>query len=321
VKDRFGRDIHLLRISVTDRCNFRCEYCVSGDPSGGRMVPGEALLSDDEVVRVAEIFASLGFHSWRVTGGEPLVRPGIGDLVARLRAVPGNRRTGITTNGFYLTRHLDELVRARVTSVNVSLDTLDPARFERVCKGPFAPVWEGVQALLASPVPSKKLNCVMAAGLTDGEIDDLVALTRRHDVAVRFIEVMPFGRWEAARERGPSAAEVIERLRRTVGLSPNDATVDGAGPAEYWRVPGSPGVVGFIHPVSDKFCSACNRMRLTADGRLKGCLLTEEFVPLRDLVRAGTPDAEIRARVERAIWDKAEKHQDVRLFDMKLIGG
>jgi cyclic pyranopterin phosphate synthase len=321
VKDRFGRDIHLLRISVTDRCNFRCEYCVSGDPSGGRMVPGEALLSDDEIVRVASIFASLGFHSWRVTGGEPLVRPGIGALVARLRAVPGNRRTGITTNGFHLAQRLPELVRAGVTSVNVSLDTLDPVRFERICKGPFAPVWAGVQALLASHVPGKKLNCVMAPGLTDDEVDALADLTLAHDVAVRFIEAMPFGRWEGSRERGPSAASVVERLRTTRALVRDEPGVDGAGPAEYWRVPGAPGVVGFIHPVSDKFCAACNRVRMTADGRLKGCLLTEEFVPLRELVRSGVSDEEIRARVERAVWNKAEKHADVRLFDMKLIGG
>jgi GTP 3',8-cyclase len=321
VKDRFGRDIHLLRISVTDRCNFRCEYCVSGDPSGGRMVPGEALLGDDEIVRVANIFAGLGFDSWRITGGEPLVRPGIGELTARLRAIPGNRRTGITTNGFYLARHLDELVRGGVTSVNVSLDTLDPVRFEHLCKGPFAPVWEGVQALLESPIRSKKLNCVMAAGLTDAEIDDLVALTRTHDLAVRFIEVMPFGRWDASRDKGPAARDVVERLRTTAGLVRSDVAVDGAGPAEYWRLPGAPGVVGFIHPVSDKFCAACNRVRMTADGRLKGCLLTEDFVPLRELVRSGATDEEIRDRVSRAVWNKAEKHADLRSFDMKLIGG
>jgi cyclic pyranopterin phosphate synthase len=321
VKDRFGREIHLLRISVTDRCNFQCEYCVSGDPSAGRMVPGEALLSDDETVRIATVFASLGFDSWRVTGGEPLVRPGVGRLIARLRAIPGNRRTGITTNGFFLTRHLDELVRADVTSVNVSLDTLDPRRFEAICKGPFAPVWEGVQALLRSPIRAKKLNCVMAAGLTDAEIDDLVELTVRHDVAVRFIEVMPYGRWDGSREKGPAARDVVERLRRTVGLLPNDATVDGAGPAEYWRVPGAPGVVGFIHPVSDKFCAACNRVRLTADGRLKGCLLTEDFVPIRELLRSGTSDDDLRTRISNAVWNKAEKHADLRAFDMKLIGG
>jgi cyclic pyranopterin phosphate synthase len=320
VKDRFGREIHLLRISVTDRCNFRCDYCVSGDPSAGRMVPGEALLSDDEIVRVAHVFARLGFDSWRVTGGEPLVRPGIGSLVARLRAVPGNRRTGITTNGFYLTRHLGDLVAAGVTSVNVSVDTLDPARFERICKGPFAPVWEGVQSLLRSPVRSKKINCVMAAGLSDDEVDGLVALTRENDVAVRFIEVMPFGRWDEG-GKGPAARDVIERLRTKVGLERDAAGVDGAGPAEYWRVPGARGVVGFIHPVSDKFCATCNRMRLTADGRLKGCLLTEEFVPLREMLRGGADDAEVSSRVARAIWGKAEKHADLRAFDMKLVGG
>lgn len=305
--DSTGRKIHYLRLSVTDLCNLRCRYCM---PDGVEKLVREAVLTYEEFLRLAALFAQCGVDTVRVTGGEPLVRPGVEQLVAGLKATPGIRKVAMTTNGILLARQMPALQKAGLDSVNISLDTLDRAVFQRItARDEFDHVVEGIRAALASGI-SVKLNCVPQAGVNEGELEALAALAEDHPLQVRFIEMMPIGCGAAM----PciSGPELRQRFaRRWPELQPVPAAESmafGDGPAVYYTVPGWKGGVGFIAAVHSKFCSGCNRVRLTSQGFLRPCLASETGADLRTLLRSGASDSELLQAIRETIWSKPREH-------------
>lgn len=321
MRDRFGREITSLRISITDRCNLRCRYCMPA--SGNGFLPARDALSAEEVVRIAQAAARTGIRKFRITGGEPLVRPDALEILARIRALPGAERLALSTNAVLLLERLPALKEIGLDGLNVSLDTLDTGQFERITRGGdlgrvTAAIWEALRI----GIPTVKLNAVLLAGLNGDQAEPLASLSIENPLHVRFIEYMPHGEWpEPEQYDGIPAIETRERLKARFGLEPSPDPPEGAGPAEYWRIPGALGTVGFIHPYSDKFCARCNRIRLTSDGRVKGCLLREEFSDLKGLLRRGASDDDLARAISLAIWNKPEKHLDARAFTMNSIGG
>ena len=318
--DRYGRRIHNLRISVTDRCNYRCMYCM---PARVRYRPTAENLSYDEILRMARLAIRLGFTDFRVTGGEPLVRPGILGFLGDLVRTEGVRRVAVTTNGHLLGRHLEDLARAGVRSVNLSVDSLRRDRFVEMSRGGDpGPVWDAMRRAAADPRFRLKVNTVIMGGVNDDEIEDMAALTLDHDLDVRFIEFMPFGYWdEAAPGAVVAAAEIERRLRARFAVEEATAGEGDSGPASYLRLAGARGRVGLIQPVSDRFCKDCNRMRLTADGRLKACLLIEEYRDVKGLLRGGASDEDLLALFGAETFGKPEKHRNYRMFSMNETGG
>lgn len=307
VIDQFGRHIRYLRISLTDRCNLRCVYCM---PEKMVFLPREELLTDDELIRLACLFAELGFDKIRLTGGEPTVRPNLVEIVARMAALPGIREISMTTNGLRLKDLAEPLARAGLKRVNVSLDTLDPEKFRRITRwGRLEEVWEGILAAEAAGLTPIKLNAVVVRGYNDQDIVDLAALTIARPWQVRFIEVMPFADVAPfAQQVIVSTSEMIRTLEEEFGpLEPvGDGRLDGE--ARVYRIRGAVGTVGFISPVSEPFCAQCNRVRLTAEGRLRLCLLRDSEVDLREPLRAGASDEELKALIRAAIWRKPWGH-------------
>ena len=281
--DAKGRTIHYLRLSVTDLCNLRCRYCM---PDGVEKLEREAVLTYEEFLRLAALFAQCGIDTVRVTGGEPLVRKGVDQLVAGLKAIPGIRKVTMTTNGILLARQLPALQKAGLDSVNISLDTLRPEVFAQItARDEFSHVMEGIRAALASGLPVK-LNCVPQVGVNEGELEDLAALAEKHPLQVRFIEMMPIG--YGAAMPCISGPDLRQRFaRRWPELQPATGAAFGDGPAVYYTVPGWQGSVGFIAAVHGKFCASCNRVRLTSQGFLRPCLASEAGCDLRALVRGG----------------------------------
>ncbi|GBD08827.1 GTP 3',8-cyclase [Candidatus Thermoflexus japonica] len=307
VIDQFGRHIRYLRISLTDRCNLRCVYCM---PEKMVFLPREELLTDEELIRLARLFAELGFDKIRLTGGEPTVRPNLVELVARMAALPGIREISMTTNGLRLKALAEPLARAGLKRVNVSLDTLDPEKFRRITRwGRLEDVWEGILAAEAAGLTPIKLNAVVVRGYNDQDLVDLAALTLTRPWQVRFIEVMPFADVASfAQQVVVPTAEMIRILEGEFGpLEPvNDGRLDGE--ARVYRIRGAIGSVGFISPVSEPFCAQCNRVRLTAEGRLRLCLLRDDEVDLREPLRSGASDEELKALIRSAIWRKPWGH-------------
>ena len=305
--DSSSRNIHYLRLSVTDLCNLRCRYCM---PDGVEKLEREAVLTYEEFLRLAALFAQCGIDTVRVTGGEPLVRKGVDQLVAGLKAIPGIRKVTMTTNGILLAQQLPALQKAGLDSVNISLDTLDPAVFRRItARDEFAHVMEGIRAALASGIPVK-LNCVPQVGVNEGELESLAALAADHPLQVRFIEMMPIG--YGAAMPCISGPELRTRFaRRWPELAPLPAarsTAFGDGPAVYYTVPGWQGSVGFIAAVHGKFCASCNRVRLTSLGFLRPCLASEAGCDLRELLRSGASDAQLLQAIRETIWAKPREH-------------
>ncbi len=307
VLDQFGRSIHYLRISLTDRCNLRCVYCM---PEKMVFLPREELLTDEELIRLVRLFAELGFDKIRLTGGEPTVRPNLVELVARMAALPGIREISMTTNGLRLKTLAEPLARAGLKRVNVSLDTLDPEKFRRITRwGRLEEVWEGILAAEAAGLTPIKLNAVVVRGYNDQDIVDLAALTLTRPWQVRFIEVMPFADVAPfAQQAIVPTAEMIRTLEEEFGpLEPlHEGRLDGE--ARVYRIRGAVGSVGFISPVSEPFCAQCNRVRLTAEGRLRLCLLRDDEVNLREPLRNGAGDEELKALIRAAIWRKPWGH-------------
>ena len=304
--DRFGRVHDYLRISVTDRCNLRCVYCMP--PEGVEFAPDERLLSDDEIVRVVEVAARLGVRKLRITGGEPLVRKGLDRLIARLAAIPGIEDIALSTNGLLLAERAEKLKAAGVTRVNISLDSLRADRFRLITRGgDVAKVWKAIEASLAVGFDPVKLNVVLMRGLNDDEIDDFLELTFRMPVAVRFIEYMPIGHEDDGwRSRYVPLSAVTERCRARGWAFERTDGVRGNGPSENYRIRGAIGTFGLIHPVSDHFCAGCNRLRLTADGRIKPCLYWNDETDVRSRI----DDPESLAKLLRdAVAGKPESHE------------
>ena len=305
--DRYQRDIHYLRLSVTDLCNLRCRYCM---PDGVEKLEREAVLTYEEFLRLAALFARCGIDTVRVTGGEPLVRKNVAQLVAGLKETPGIRRVTLTTNAVLLAEQLPALLDAGLDSVNISLDTLRPEVFRQItARDDFAAVQAGLQAALQSGLPVK-LNCVPQAGVNEGELEQLAALAKDNAMQVRFIEMMPIG--YGAAMPCISGPELRARFaRRWPELAPLSAAQEhalGDGPAVYYTVPGWQGSIGFIAAVHGKFCASCNRVRLTSQGFLRPCLASETGCDLRDLLRSGADDAQLLAAIRETIWAKPREH-------------
>lgn len=304
VVDPFGRRIEYLRISLTDRCNLRCVYCM---PEEG--VPYEDLdnvLSYDEIERVVRVLATAGLRKVRLTGGEPLVRKNVPDLAAHLVRIPGIREVTITTNGILLPREADALWEAGIRRVNISMDTLRPERFVEIARRPeYARAWAGVEAALRVGFSPIKLNCVVMKGVNDDEIVDFARLTQEQPVSVRFLEYMPIGmvtppQWKA---RYVSNEEVLEKLRAAFpDIEP--LADERASTSRNFRIPGAQGTVGVINPISHRFCDGCNRLRLTASGTLVPCLSDNYEYDLMTPLRAGCTDADILAHTRAALSHK-----------------
>lgn len=306
--DNFNRPISYLRISVTDRCNLRCVYCMP--PEGVPWRSHEEILRYEEIELIVQAAASLGISKVRLTGGEPLVRLGVVELVRMLARIPGIDDLAMTTNGTLLARYAAELAQAGLKRVNVSLDTLQPERFRQITRhGDLSAVFEGLAAAREAGLVPVKVNMVVVRGLNDDEVVDFARLTLKDDWHVRFIELMPLGANAAwAGDGYVSVGEVRRRIEAGLGeLAPAKVGV-GNGPARYYRLPEAVGTIGFISPVSEHFCYQCNRLRLTADGRLRPCLLSDYEIDLRTPLRHGAGLTEVKELLVHSIRAKPERH-------------
>lgn len=302
--DAYGRTIDYLRISVTDRCNLRCVYCM---PSRGvEWVPHAQILSFEEILRICHILAAQGIRKVKVTGGEPLVRKGTVGFIQSLKTVKGIDQVTMTSNGVLLEDYLDELTDIGLNALNISLDTLEPDAFRRItlCEG-FDRVLAAVGHAVSRGLPVK-VNCVPIRELNGSELTRIAALARDNNITVRFIELMPMGRGNAFEP--VLSDEVFAMLEREYGaLTPFSGKL-GNGPAAYYTVEGFQGKLGFISAVSHEFCSNCNRLRLTSDGFLKPCLSADVGLDLRPLLRGGASDAEIEREMEQLVAQKPLRH-------------
>ncbi|BAJ64571.1 GTP 3',8-cyclase MoaA [Anaerolinea thermophila] len=305
--DRFGRNIHYLRISLTDHCNLRCVYCMPEDMT---FRPAAEMLQDEELLLLVRIFASLGIDKIRLTGGEPTVRANIVSLVREISSTSGIRTVTMTTNGILLGKLAKPLKEAGLQRVNISLDTLDPAKFRRLTRwGKFEQVWEGIRAAEEAGLTPIKINAVVVRGYNEKDVVDLAKLTYEHGWQVRFIEMMPFaGATELQQTQVVTTCEMIERIEQALGkLEPvREGELDGE--ARVFRLPGARGEVGFISTVSMPFCASCTRARLTADGKLRLCLLREKEVDLLAPLRGGASPADLRRLILDGIWQKPWGH-------------
>jgi cyclic pyranopterin phosphate synthase len=305
--DRFGRNINYLRISITDKCNLRCVYCMPEDMT---FRPRQELLQDDEIQRLVRIFAGLGFKKFRLTGGEPTVRANVVEIVDQIAATPGVEQVAMTTNGLLLDKLAEPLAKAGLSRVNISIDTLDPTKFKTVTRwGQVEEVWTGIDAAVRAGI-EVKLNAVVIRGYNDRQdVIDLARLTLERPWQIRFIEMMPFGEVTNFQQAGVVSQD---ELMQTIGdalapLSPaNGGQLDGE--ARLYKLPDAQGEIGFISSVTQPFCASCTRARLTADGRLRLCLLRDMEVNLIDPLREGADDGELKQIIEEAIWWKPWGH-------------
>lgn len=306
LKDSFGRRIENLRISVTDRCNFRCVYCMPKYPV---WMPKDQVLAFEEIVRLARIFVSSGIRKLRLTGGEPTVRKDLPDLVRMLRAIPGLDDLSLTTNGYFLRQVGPALFGAGLRRINISLDTLRREKFEEITRTKFFDnVLDGIQAAREIGFRPIKVNAVIIRGYNDDEVADFAAWARRERVQLRFIEFMPLDAdnvWD--RSKVYTKREMLDQIGRVFPWEPHPDT-NPAEPAERFRFKDGQGEFGIIGSVSEPFCGACNRVRLTADGKLRTCLFSIGETDLKSPMRSGATDAELRDLIERAVYFKEPGH-------------
>jgi len=323
--DSFGRGINYLRISVTDRCNLRCIYCIP--PEGVSQMPHSAILSYEEIQTVVRAAAELGINKIRLTGGEPLVRAELSKLVRMLSQIEGIEELSLTTNGVFLKKHAMELKQAGLSRVNVSLDTLKPDKFRYITRlGELEAVLEGIEAAKEAGLEPVKINTVVMRGINDDEILDFARMTRENGWHVRFIELMPFN--------GVTEFVPFIELQQHISLlgklepCPDSTGITGNGPAIYYRLTGARGTIGFINPLTEhSFCSRCNRMRLTPDGKLRPCLLGEDEIDLKMPLRNNASIEVLKSLIVKAVVSKPQHHHleggNVRLVNRKMsqIGG
>ena len=305
-QDSYHRRIDYLRLSVTDRCNLRCTYCM---PEGGvPRLDHEDILNYEEFIRLARIAVGMGISKIRITGGEPLVRKDILFLCANIAATPGLKSLSLTTNGLLLAQYVRGLFVAGIKRVNVSLDTLKPEKYAAITRrDAFEQVWAGIRAAQETGFAPIKLNAVVMHGVNDDEIEDLATLTYHYPFEVRFIEFMPF-QGEDGDSRLVSADVILERLSRVAPLLPA-VSENSNGPARLYRFPNALGKIGIISPISEHFCHTCNRLRLTADGKLRTCLFSVEEIDLKTPLRQGASDKEVTEVISAAIRRKPERHE------------
>ncbi|MBZ2174732.1 GTP 3',8-cyclase MoaA [Schnuerera sp. xch1] len=301
MKDPFGRNINYLRISVTDLCNLRCKYCMPEE--GIPKVPHQDVLSIEEIEKIAKVFVNLGVNKIRLTGGEPLLRNGILDIVERIGKLKGLRDFAITTNGVLLKRYAKELKLRGLKRVNISLDTLDKKKYKYITRvGKLEDVIEGIEVAKQVGLTPVKINTVLIGGFNDNEIEDIIRLTQKEEIDVRFIELMPIGegvKYEP--EYFISNQIVLEKNPKLIEVERKDLS----SPAVYYKLPNAKGRIGLINPISCKFCKYCNRVRLTAQGKLKLCLHSNNEIDLKEALRSGQ---DIEKIIIDAVGQKPESH-------------
>jgi cyclic pyranopterin phosphate synthase len=305
--DAYGRQMSYLRISLTDRCNFRCVYCMPA--IGMKFQPREELLTDEELLRVVGLCAKAGFTKLRLTGGEPTIRPHLVDLIREMKSFPGIEEISMTTNALLLSRMADDLKAAGLDRINVSFDTLDPVKFKEMTRGGRLDlVWAGLEAADRVGLKPIKINSVVVKDQNDEEVADLAALTLERDWQMRFLEIMPMEGVGTVYDEGlVTTAETQARIEARFGPLEPIETPPG-DPARVWKIKDAIGTVGFISPISAPFCANCNRVRLTADGKLRLCLLRNDEIEFRDLIRAGADDEALERLLRQGIWRKPWGH-------------
>ena len=307
LRDRFGRVVTSLRISVTDRCNFRCQYCMP--ETGMAWLDKREILSYEEIHRLVKIFAELGVTKIRLTGGEPLMRKEIFILVEKINRVMGIEDIALTTNGYFLADQAVNLVKAGLRRINVSMDSVDPSVFSRMVRRDYLQrVWEGLDVAESLPVRPIKVNVVLIRGINDNEIEAFARLARTKPFIVRFIEFMPIGAddgWTI--DKVVPTHEVVERIN-AMGRRLLPVEYHGDQAADRYKFEDGLGELGFISSVSEPFCSHCNRVRITSDGKLRTCLFSLHETDLKSLVRGGSSDAGIKKAILAAVRNKEEGH-------------
>ncbi len=306
LSDSFQRPINYLRISVTDRCNLRCAYCMPAE--GVSLMSHSDILSYEEIYTIVKTAAELGINKVRLTGGEPLVRDGLPELLRMLRGIDTIDDISLTTNGTMLAQYAAELKQAGLQRVNISLDTLKADRFESITRcGNLEDTLSGIEAAKSAGLNPVKINVVVMSGINDDELPDFAAKTINEGWHVRFIELMPLSGDEPVVSKLVSVSDMKRRLDPLGKMEPCRVSV-GNGPAKYFYLPNATGTIGFITPVTEHFCYYCNRLRLTADGKLRLCLLSEEEIDLREPLRSGASSAELKSLIEEAIARKPLGH-------------
>ena len=304
--DPFKRRIDYLRLSVTDRCNLRCRYCMPAE--GVSKLDHEDVLRYEEILRIARISVRMGISKIRITGGEPLVRKDILYLCSNISQIQGLKCLSLTTNGVLLPGFARKLFAAGISRINISLDTLDPAKYATITRmDAFKEVWRGILAAREAGIAPIKLNAVILRGINDDEIENLARLTMRHPFHVRFIELMPF-ELQVPDCQFVSSDEILAKLSAVAPLVPVPGP-EGNGPAKHYTFSGALGTIGLISPISHHFCATCNRLRLTADGKVRPCLGRHGEVDLRTLLRDRASEAQIAEQLARAIGQKPLEHQ------------
>ena len=322
--DKYGRRISYVRLSITDRCDFRCTYCMAEEMT---FLPRNQVMSLEECLRVAKVFVGLGVNKLRITGGEPLVRKGAMWLVQQLGAIPGLDNLVLTTNGSQLDRYAGPLRDAGVKRINISLDTLKADRFKQITRiGDLDKVLNGITAAKAAGFKRTKLNAVMMRGTNDDEFVDLVQFAVDQELDISFIEEMPLGEIHGRNTTYISSEETREQLANRFELLPS--TENSGGPARYWRIPGSESRIGFISPHSHNFCDTCNRVRITAKGELYPCLGQNDAVNLLEVLRLSPDEDELRQTIVDSMGIKPFGHDFTQQMDapqvvrfMSMTGG
>lgn len=302
MKDLYGRTIDYMRISITDRCNLRCRYCM---PDGIEWIPMDEILTYEQIETVCRVAVSLGINKFKITGGEPLVRKGCPELIGSIKQIPGVEQVTITTNGILLKEQLDRLILAGVDGVNVSLDTLDAEKFKQITGFDLL---DRVEASIQSAVAKGlrvKINTVLQSGVNEDEWKGLMDLAKDQRLDVRFIEMMPIG--YGKKSRMISNSDLLKQMKVRYPQMEPDMARHGNGPAVYYQIPGFQDGIGFISAIHGKFCGSCNRIRMTSTGELKACLCYQESVSLRDAVRQGDLE-EVKRLIELTISKKPEMH-------------
>ena len=303
MKDQYGREIDYIRISVTDRCNLRCKYCIP--ECGIASVGHENILNFDEITRIVAECAKLGIKKVKITGGEPLVRRELHSLVARIKNTPGIEQVTLTTNGIFLNEQIERLAEAGIDAINISLDTLDSAKFKKITGfDALDKVLDAIELCKDYQGVKLKLNVVTLADYNKDEILDFAKFTKKNDIDVRFIEMMPIGLGEGF--EGYAQDYIRGVLEKKYGPLEECQGKHGNGPAVYYRVPGFKGKIGFISAISHQFCDSCNRVRLTAEGLLKPCLQYAEGIDLKKAIREG--DEPLENLIRKGIFDKPKEH-------------
>lgn len=326
MRDQYGRSLDYLRVSVTDRCNFRCVYCMP--PEGVERMSHDQIIRYEEILRLVRLFSELGVKHVRLTGGEPTARRGIVSLVKEMKAISGIETVSMTTNGYLLPSMLDDLVDAGLDAVNISLDTLQDERFDEITRtvGNLPTVLEAIRLCVAAGI-NTKVNCVAMRGINDDEIADIARLAKELPICVRFIEYMPIGKHDY--EQAIYADEIREILRSSFGEGVADSSPHGHGPAKYMKPDGFRGSLGVISAMSHSFCEECNRVRMTSEGFLKLCLQYDIGTNLLSELRSGASDDALKQKIIETIEKKPKQHSfgdyreksNIDTRDMSRIGG